>query len=81
MLRLLLYLEAGILADMVVTAYTLFATRGRSLTPALLSFGITLLNLFVLIGLLGDPEWSSVLAYAAGNAVGCFLTIETMKRR
>lgn len=80
MLAVLIYVGLGILSDLLVTGYTLSATLGRSLTAAVLSFVIALLNFYVLGNILVlDFSWINALAYAAGNAVGCWAIIHFSK--
>lgn len=79
----LVYFGFGILADVLVTGYTLSATRGFSLLSSLLSFAITILNFYVLANVLTTTAlcWYYVIAYAAGNAVGCFAVMEATRRK
>lgn len=77
------YFALGILSDVLVTGYTLSATHGRSLVASLLSFAITVLNFYVIGNLLTTSAilWYHIIAYAAGNAVGCCLIMEATRRK
>lgn len=80
MLTILLYFGLGILSDELVTGYTLSASRGRAFSASVLSLLIAVLNFYVLGNILVlDFSWSNVLAYAVGNAVGCYAIIKWRK--
>lgn len=78
---LLLYLGLGILSDVLVTGYTLSVDKGWALAASGLSFGITLLSFWILDRVLViDPSWANVLAYAFGNAIGCYGLMRLSKK-
>ncbi len=78
-LHLLAYLGAGIGSDLLVTAYTLFVSRGWGWAAALVSIPIALLSFWVLRFL--EPTIPDAVAYAIGNAVGCFCIMAVSKRK
>jgi hypothetical protein len=78
----LTYLGLGILSDLLVTGYTISACRGRSVTSSVLSFVIALLNFYILGKILIlDPSLWNALAYAGGNAIGCFVIMRFSRIR
>jgi uncharacterized protein YebE (UPF0316 family) len=78
---ILTYLGLGILSDLLVTGYTLSASRGRTVTASVLSFVIALLNFYILGKILIlDPSLWNALAYAGGNAIGCFAIMKASRR-
>jgi hypothetical protein len=78
--ELAVYLGTGILSDLLVTAYYLFVARGLALPAALASIPIALLNFWVLNRVLVvDPSWYGAVAYAVGNAAGCFAIMRVSK--
>jgi hypothetical protein len=73
LLGLLLYLGVGIGSEVLVTSYTILVGKGWASVASALSLAITLLNYWVIKYIfIPDPTWYGALAYAAGNAVGCF---------
>jgi len=78
--EILLYLGTGILSDVLITGYYVCVGRGRAFLAASISIPIALLNFWVLNRvLIADPSWYGALAYAAGNAVGCFAIMRASK--
>jgi uncharacterized protein YebE (UPF0316 family) len=76
-----LYLGAGILSDLLVTGYYVSVSRGLSWAAALVSIPVALLNFWVLNRILiVDLSWSEAVAYAVGNAVGCFVIMQVNRR-
>jgi hypothetical protein len=75
----LLYFAAGILSDLMVTAYTLSVSRGWAWAASLVSIPIALLSFWVLRFL--EPAPVDAVAYAVGNAVGCFAIMAVSRAR
>ncbi len=80
--NLLLYFALGILSDLLVTGYTLSASRGRAWFASGLSILIAVLNFYILDRvLIADPNWYYALAYAIGNGLGCLLIMKAGRKR
>ena len=80
MLQVLAYLGMGILSDVLVTGYYLFVSRGWAASASIVSIPIALLNFYVLNGVLVQTtSWPNAIAYAVGNAIGCFAIIHFSK--
>lgn len=81
LVNIVLYLGCGILSDVIVTLYYICVARGRGLLAALISIPIALLNFYVLGNILVlNPSWINAIAYAFGNAIGCFLIMSLTKK-
>jgi hypothetical protein len=79
-LQVLVYLGLGILSDILVTAYYIFVGRQWAALASSISIPIALLNFYVLNGILiQTTSLLNALAYAAGNAIGCFAIIKAIK--
>lgn len=74
-----LYLEMGIVSDILVTGYYCFVSRGWAYLAASISIPIALLTFWVLRFL--DPTPLDALAYAFGNAIGCLLIMKAFPKR
>ena len=82
--EILLYMGCGIVSDLAVTFYYICVSRGLAWASALISIPIALLNFWVLNRvLIVEPLWYGAVAYAAGNAIGCYaiMRISKWKRR
>jgi hypothetical protein len=81
LLGLLLYLGVGIGSEILVTSYTIFVGKGWASVASPLSLVITLLNYWVIkYVFIPDPTWYGALAYAVGNAVGCFFIMRASRK-
>lgn len=81
-LQLLLYFGLGVGSDVLVTFYYSAVSRGWAGRASLVSILISLLNFWVLGHVLVlEPSWTRAVAYALGNAVGCFAIMRSMKKR
>jgi uncharacterized protein YebE (UPF0316 family) len=77
----LLYLVLGIVSDILTTAYYIFVGKGSAVPASSVSLVITLLNFWVIGKLIVDSlSWGNVIAYALGNAIGCFIIMKLSKR-
>lgn len=71
----------GILSDALVSIYLIAVGRGRAWVAALISIPIALLNFLVIdLVLLKTSLWWGALAYAAGNAIGCFFIVKLSRK-
>lgn len=78
---LMLCFGAGILSDLLVTAYYIFVGRQWAAPAASISMPIALLNFWVIDRVLVRmTSWSAAAAFACGNAVGCFIIMSVMRR-
>jgi glycerol-3-phosphate acyltransferase PlsY len=78
---LLLYFSLGLLSDFLVTAYYIFVAKQWASPAALISIPIALLNFWVIDKvLITMTSWPGAIAYACGNAVGCFLIMSLRKK-
>ncbi len=82
MLKLLVYFGLGVGSDILVTFYYSAVSRGWAARASLASILISLLNFWVLGHvLILEPSWPRAVAYAVGNAIGCFLIMRYMRGR
>lgn len=75
----ILFFSVGLFQDLLITYYYQVVAKERAWPAAISSFLITLVNLFVLYGILTNLDsaaWSIVIAYALGNAVGTYIVIK-----
>jgi hypothetical protein len=80
-LGLLLYFGLGVMSDICVTAYYICVGQQWAIPASLVSILIALLNFWVIDKvLITVPSWDKAVAYAIGNAVGCFIIITITKR-
>ena len=81
LLQVALCFGTGILSDILVTGYYIFVGRDWPWLAASVSIPIALMNFWVIDAvLLRGSAWHGALAYAAGNAVGCFAIMTGMRR-
>jgi uncharacterized protein YebE (UPF0316 family) len=81
-LQAALCFAVGVVSDLLVTGYYLCVSRGFSWAAAMVSVPIALMNFWVLDAvLIKGSSWQGAIAYALGNAVGCFAIMTYMKRR
>lgn len=72
----------GIVSDLLVTGYYCFVSRGLAWLAAAVSVPIALMNFWVIDAvLLKGSSWHGAIAYALGNAVGCFAIMHFLARR
>jgi|WetSurMetagenome_2_1015567.scaffolds.fasta_scaffold1581882_1 hypothetical protein len=72
-MQTLLYVALGIISDLFVTGYYICVGKGWAFPAATISIPIALLNFWVFGSILViNPSWYNALAYAVGNAVGCY---------
>lgn len=82
LLPLALYFGLGVGSDILVTFYYSAVSRGWAASASLVSLLISLLNFWVLGHVLVlEPSWQRAIAYALGNALGCFLIMRYMRGR
>lgn len=78
---LLICFAAGLLSDVLVTAYYICVGRQLAFPAASISVPIAMLNFWVIDRvLIRMTSWSAALAFAMGNAVGCLLIMQAIKR-
>jgi hypothetical protein len=78
---LLVYFSLGLLSDFLVTAYYIFVAKQWAFPAALISIPIALLNFWVIDKvLIATVSWPGAIAYALGNAIGCFLIMKIRKK-
>ena len=77
MLSVVLYLELGILSDLLVTGYYLAVSRGDALLASCVSIPIALLGFWSLRFF--NPSYCDALAYAVGNAIGCYVIMKARR--
>jgi uncharacterized protein YebE (UPF0316 family) len=78
---LLIYFALGLLSDFLVTAYYIFVAKQWAFPAASISIPIALLNFWVIDKvLITVTSWPGAIAYACGNAVGCFLIMTIRKK-
>jgi len=79
-INLLVYLGLGILSDLLITVYTISVGKDWRLAASLISIPIACLNFWIIDKLLiATLSWYGVLAYAIGNALGCFIIMTINK--
>lgn len=76
----LLYFGLGVLSDLFVTAYYLCVARCWRFRAAMTSALVSLASFYVLDKVIMGQDWRSAVAYAAGNAVGCFVIMSIGRR-
>ena len=80
-LGLLLYFGLGVVSDIFVTAYYISVGQQWAIPASFLSILTALLNFWVIDKvLINSPSWDLAVAYALGNAVGCFVIITLTKK-
>ncbi len=78
---LMLCFGAGVLADILVTGYYIFVGRQWAVPAASISMPIALLNFWIIDRVLVRmTSWPAAVAFACGNAVGCFVIMAAMRR-
>lgn len=81
-LQLILCFATGIVSDVLVTGYYLCVGRGWALWASIVSIPIALMNFWVIDAvLIKGSSWHGAVAYALGNAIGCFLIMRCMRGR
>ncbi len=82
LLPIVLCFATGVVSDLLVTGYYLFVGRGLSWLAAAVSIPIALMNFWVVDAvLIKGSSWHGAVAYAVGNAIGCFLIMRYMRGR
>lgn len=75
------YFAIGVLLDVIITRYTQAIQENKALLTAVLSFIITLLNIFVFgLIILGNDFIEESIAFAFGCAIGSGLTVRYKKK-
>lgn len=83
-MEILTYLACGIFSDVLVTGYYICVGKGWGFLAASISIPIALLNFWIFNRILiVNPSWYGAVAYAAGNAIGCFaiMRVSVMRKR
>lgn len=81
-LAIVLCFVTGVVSDLMVTGYYLSVSRGWAFLASVVSIPIALMNFWVVDAvLIKGGSWHGALAYALGNAVGCFLIMHYTRRR
>ena len=79
--ELSLYFGLGILSDIFITAYYIFVGKQWVIPASLISIPIALLNFWVIDKvLITTPSLLGAIAYAVGNAIGCFVIMMITKK-
>jgi uncharacterized membrane protein AbrB (regulator of aidB expression) len=81
MIKEILYFGMGILNDILITLYYICVGKHLAIPASLLSLSMTLLGFFVIGGAVVNANWSLIIIYAVGAAVGCFFTIRFVKKK
>ncbi len=81
MIKELIYLGLGILNDILITLYYILVGKRSAIPASLLTILITLLGFFVIGEAVVKADWSLIIIYAVGSAIGCFFTIKFVKKK
>ncbi len=81
MIKELIYLGLGILNDILITLYYIFVGKHSAIPASFLTILVTLLGFFVIGEAVVKADWTLLLLYAFGSAIGCFFTINLVKKR
>ena len=81
-----IYFGLGILSDLIVTGYYICVAHNWAWAASLISIPIALLNFYVLGNVLvressSTRKWYWAMAYAVGNAIGCFAVMFLLNGR
>jgi hypothetical protein len=81
MIKELIYLGLGIANEILVTLYYIYVGKHSAIPASLLTVLISLLGFFVIGEAVVASNWTLVLFYAFGSALGCFCTIQLVKNK
>jgi hypothetical protein len=80
MLKILLYVGLGVLADFLVTLHYISVLRRSVLLASVLSMAITILSFLVIEQVVVSRDFSLILGYGFGNFIGTLAAMKTRKR-
>lgn len=81
MIKELIYLGLGILNDVLITLYYIYVGKHSAIPASFLTILVTMLGFFVIGEAVVKADWTLILFYSIGSAIGCFFTIKFVKRK
>jgi len=79
--EIIIVFALGIASDFLAALYYLFVGRLQAVSASLTTILITLLSFFVIKTAVVDLNWTLVMTYAMGCALGSFVIITFQKKK